>query len=173
LVAPVLAVWVTNLATAGLTTPFDGDHDVFAIASFLHFVDFASSSTAPISTRPHPSDHAVVFRMWWVTMLAGLQRHITLAFPLWLRCRTFAFGGRYTYRVYLMSNLMVGYYSERRIGTRVVATTSKMNLVLDICREYIENHRPNKPLKEPYVDLSELAWALGIKGDHRGAARSA
>ena len=48
LVAPVLAVWVRTLATAGLTTPFDGDHDVFAIASFLHFVDFASSSTAPI-----------------------------------------------------------------------------------------------------------------------------
>lgn len=42
LVAPVLAVWVRTLATAGLTTPFDGDHDFFNIAPFLILVDFAS-----------------------------------------------------------------------------------------------------------------------------------
>ena len=47
LVAPVLAVWVRTLATAGLTTPFDGDHDVLASASFLLFVDFASNTTVP------------------------------------------------------------------------------------------------------------------------------
>ncbi|KAF8517867.1 PGAP1-like protein-domain-containing protein [Gautieria morchelliformis] len=51
LVAPVLAVWVRTLATAGLTTPFDGDHDVFAVASFLFFVDFASSFVAPLFDR--------------------------------------------------------------------------------------------------------------------------
>lgn len=51
LVAPVLAVWVRTLATAGLTTPFDGDHDVLAVASFLVFVDFASSFATPVFGR--------------------------------------------------------------------------------------------------------------------------
>jgi ABC-type transport system involved in cytochrome c biogenesis permease component len=51
LVAPVLAVWVGTLATAGLTTPFDGDHDVFAVASFLLFVDFVSNFVTPLFDR--------------------------------------------------------------------------------------------------------------------------
>lgn len=49
--APVLAVWVRTLATAGLTTPFDGDHDVLAVVNFLLFVDFASSSVTPVFGR--------------------------------------------------------------------------------------------------------------------------
>ena len=42
LVAPILAVWVRTLATAGLTTPFNGDHNFVMVAPFLVFVDFAS-----------------------------------------------------------------------------------------------------------------------------------
>ncbi|KAG6813426.1 hypothetical protein H0H92_011123 [Tricholoma furcatifolium] len=51
LVAPVLAVWVRTLFTAGLTTPFDGDHDFLNAAPFLILVDFASWNTERLFER--------------------------------------------------------------------------------------------------------------------------
>ncbi|KZT24547.1 PGAP1-domain-containing protein [Neolentinus lepideus HHB14362 ss-1] len=42
LVAPVLAVWVRTLYTAGLTTPFDGDHNFLFVAPWLILVDYTS-----------------------------------------------------------------------------------------------------------------------------------
>lgn len=42
LTAPILAVWVRTLITAGYTTPFDGDHNFLAVLPFLIFADFAS-----------------------------------------------------------------------------------------------------------------------------------
>lgn len=39
LVAPVLAVWVRTVQTAGYTTPFNGDHNVFKVAPVLVLVD--------------------------------------------------------------------------------------------------------------------------------------
>ncbi|KAL4247022.1 GPI inositol-deacylase [Abortiporus biennis] len=40
LAAPVLAVWIRTLATAGYTTPFDGDHNVFFVVPFILMVEF-------------------------------------------------------------------------------------------------------------------------------------
>lgn len=51
LAAPVLAVWVRTLLTAGLTTPFDGDHFFLNVAPFLVLVDFSSWTSAPIMMR--------------------------------------------------------------------------------------------------------------------------
>lgn len=51
LVAPVLAVWVRTLATAGLTTPFDGDHNVWAVAPWLILVDYASWTQSSLLSR--------------------------------------------------------------------------------------------------------------------------
>jgi glycosylphosphatidylinositol deacylase len=48
LVAPVLAVWVRTLLTAGLTTPFTGDHFFPNVAPFLVLVDFASWTNGPL-----------------------------------------------------------------------------------------------------------------------------
>ena len=42
LVAPILAVWVRTLMTAGYTTPFNGDHNVLNVLPFLILVDFIS-----------------------------------------------------------------------------------------------------------------------------------
>ena len=39
LTAPVLVVWVRTLLTAGYTTPFNGDHNVFNVAPILWLVD--------------------------------------------------------------------------------------------------------------------------------------
>ena len=41
LAAPVLAVWVRTLYTAGITTPFDGDHNVLNVLPYLVLVDGA------------------------------------------------------------------------------------------------------------------------------------
>lgn len=52
LTAPVLAVWVRTLLTAGLTTPFDGDHNFFAVMPFLVLTDFASWTPGRLFERP-------------------------------------------------------------------------------------------------------------------------
>ena len=39
--APVLAVWVRTLSTAGYTTPFDGDHNLLCVAPWLLVADWA------------------------------------------------------------------------------------------------------------------------------------
>jgi hypothetical protein len=51
LAAPVLAVWVRTLITAGLTTPFDGDHFFLNVLPFLVMVDFSSWTQGPIFLR--------------------------------------------------------------------------------------------------------------------------
>lgn len=51
LVAPILAVWVRTLATAGFTTPFNGDHNFAMVAPFLVLVDFASWTTGGIFAK--------------------------------------------------------------------------------------------------------------------------
>ena len=51
LAAPVLAVWVRTLATAGLTTPFDGDHNFLYVAPFLVLVDVLSGGDASAHAR--------------------------------------------------------------------------------------------------------------------------
>lgn len=43
LAAPVLAVWVRTLMTAGYTTPFDGDHNVLYVAPFLLLVEVGAA----------------------------------------------------------------------------------------------------------------------------------
>jgi len=51
LAAPVLAVWVRTTITAGLTSPFDGDHFFLSVAPFLVLVDFSSRADTPILVR--------------------------------------------------------------------------------------------------------------------------
>ncbi|KAL5488183.1 BST1 [Sanghuangporus weigelae] len=52
-VAPVLAVWVRTLATAGLSTPFDGDHFVFNSLSFVALTYAMATSRDPLFQRRH------------------------------------------------------------------------------------------------------------------------
>ncbi|KAF9534116.1 GPI-inositol-deacylase [Crepidotus variabilis] len=52
LTAPVLAVWVRTLLTAGYTTPFDGDHNFLSVLPFLVLVDFASWTPGQLFERP-------------------------------------------------------------------------------------------------------------------------
>lgn len=50
-VGPVLGVWVRTLATAGYTTPFDGDHVVINVAGFLALTYFTTSAPATAILR--------------------------------------------------------------------------------------------------------------------------
>ena len=52
LTAPVLVVWVRTLLTAGLTTPFDGDHNFLGVLPFLVLTDFASWTPGRLFERP-------------------------------------------------------------------------------------------------------------------------
>jgi GPI inositol-deacylase len=52
-VAPVLAVWVRTLATAGLTTPFDGDHNPLNVLSFVALVYVSASTRGGMCLRRH------------------------------------------------------------------------------------------------------------------------
>ena len=49
---PVLAVWVRTLLTAGLTTPFDRDHNFLAVVPFLVLTDYASWTPGRLFERP-------------------------------------------------------------------------------------------------------------------------
>ncbi|KAH8113449.1 PGAP1-domain-containing protein [Phellopilus nigrolimitatus] len=52
-VAPALAVWVRTLMTAGFTTPFDGDHFVLNVLSFMVLTYVMATSREPIFIRRH------------------------------------------------------------------------------------------------------------------------
>lgn len=68
LAAPVLAVWVRTLATAGYTTPFDGDHNFLIVAPFLILVDFASWTSGPLFIK-HSLETRVSVR-WSLAVVA-------------------------------------------------------------------------------------------------------
>lgn len=51
LAAPVLAVWVRTLATAGLTTPFDGDHNFLYVAPFVVLLDLGPGVSGFLCAR--------------------------------------------------------------------------------------------------------------------------
>ncbi|KAF8622170.1 hypothetical protein AX15_007285 [Amanita polypyramis BW_CC] len=68
LAAPVLAVWVRTLATAGYTTPFDGDHNFLIVAPFLILVDFASWTYGPLFVK-HSLETGVSVR-WSLAVVA-------------------------------------------------------------------------------------------------------
>ncbi|RDB19940.1 GPI inositol-deacylase [Hypsizygus marmoreus] len=101
LVAPVLAVWVRTLATAGLTTPFDGDHDFLNVAPFLVLVDFASWNTGMLFERQR-FERALSVR-WCLAVLAGTG---------------FFFGPRRAYGVFDVAKIAVGLIVIIRVGRR-------------------------------------------------------
>lgn len=51
LVAPVLAVWVRTLITAGIAVPFESDHNFLNVAPFVILVEFLSSRRLKITTK--------------------------------------------------------------------------------------------------------------------------
>ncbi|KAH8824741.1 PGAP1-like protein-domain-containing protein [Flagelloscypha sp. PMI_526] len=103
LAAPVLVVWVRTLATAGITTPFSGDHDFFNVAPFLILVDFASWNHGTLFERQSFERYCSV--RW---TLAGVS---SLAFVL---------GSRKPYLIFDWTKVAMGLIVLVRIGPRYV-----------------------------------------------------
>jgi GPI inositol-deacylase len=121
LAAPVLAVWVRTLLTAGFTTPFDGDHNLLAVAPFLLLVDFASWTHEPL-LPVHPYAFSSL-----VPVLIGLT-----SYPFLYRCEqvlsewsllllagaTFIIGARETWRIFEFASFAIAAVVAVRIGPR-------------------------------------------------------
>ena len=76
--APVLVVWVRTLLTAGLTTPFDGDHNFLAVVPFLVLTDFASWTPGRLFERPRSNSAFFLSSLLscsatFVSLLLGLK----------------------------------------------------------------------------------------------------
>ncbi|RDX53754.1 PGAP1-domain-containing protein [Lentinus brumalis] len=102
LVAPVLAVWVRTLATAGFTTPFDGDHNFLYVAPFLILVEVLSGGEASV--------HAKAF------FGSGGKERVS---PRWgfaaLAVIAFFTGPRTTYMVFETASVAVGWVVTARV----------------------------------------------------------
>ncbi|KAF8165658.1 GPI-inositol-deacylase [Crassisporium funariophilum] len=101
LTAPVLAVWVRTLLTAGYTTPFDGDHNFLAVLPFLVLVDFVSWTPGQLYHRPR------------------FEQKVSLRWPLALiAVVAFLFGSRRPYLVLDAARIVVWIIVVCRIGPR-------------------------------------------------------
>ncbi|KAG2134442.1 PGAP1-like protein-domain-containing protein [Suillus bovinus] len=78
---PVLAVWVRTLMTAGYTTPFNGDHNVFKVAPFLVLVESASCRKSVLSSHQSGGSY-----LHWGYLIVA--------------CVSFLLGSREAYRVF-------------------------------------------------------------------------
>lgn len=96
LAAPVLAVWVRTLFSAGFTTPFDGDHNVLYVLPFLILVDSAWDRSWIWKWRP---GSATVESGWRPKARWTLLPLVAAAF-VW--------GPRYTYVVFEVASLVLG-----------------------------------------------------------------
>ena len=96
LAAPVLAVWVRTLFTAGFTTPFDGDHNVLYVLPFVILVDSAWGRSWIWKWR---LGVATVASGW------GPKARWTM---LLLAIVALVWGPRYTYVVFEVASLVLG-----------------------------------------------------------------
>ncbi|KAK7470270.1 GPI inositol deacylase [Stygiomarasmius scandens] len=101
LAAPVLVVWVRTLATAGLTTPFDGDHFFLNVAPFLVLVDFASWTSGPLFQKHHFEKY--ISAKWVFALVAGVA---------------FFVGPRKTYHVFDSARIAIAILAIVRIGPK-------------------------------------------------------
>ncbi|KAJ3895608.1 PGAP1-like protein-domain-containing protein [Lentinula edodes] len=101
LAAPVLVVWVRTLVTAGLSTPFDGDHFFLNVAPFMILVDYASWTSNPLLQK-----HRLV-----------VEKYFSASWTLWLVAGVaFFVGPRKTYHVFDAARLAIGMLTVLRIG---------------------------------------------------------
>ncbi|GAW00800.1 PGAP1-domain-containing protein [Lentinula edodes] len=97
--APVLVVWVRTLVTAGLSTPFDGDHFFLNVAPFMILVDYASWTSNPLLQK-----HRV-------------EKYFSASWTLWLVAGVaFFVGPRKTYHVFDAAQLAIEMLTVLRIG---------------------------------------------------------
>ena len=111
LVAPVLAVWVRTLMTAGYTVPFDGDHNFMNVTPFLLLVDSRFSGRGPevedrcVAWRLQPTFPFLLSDVGLYCSLLGRQI-VQWSFLVLAMVAMFP-GPRTVYRVFDMANIVV------------------------------------------------------------------
>ncbi|TFK66578.1 PGAP1-domain-containing protein [Pluteus cervinus] len=98
---PALVVWVRTLITAGITTPFGGDHSIFKALPFLIYVDFTRWTAGPVLERQSFEDRLSL--RWVFAGLAGTA---------------FLLGPRQPYSVFDAASTVMGVVVIVRIGLR-------------------------------------------------------
>jgi len=121
LTAPVLAVWVRTLLTAGLTTPFDGDHNFLAVMPFLVLTDFASWTPGRLFERPR-SICALSLFIWLMLSFpfpSRFETHLSLRWLFsFITISAFIFGSRRPYLVLDVARAVLWVIVVCRIGCR-------------------------------------------------------
>lgn len=143
LVAPVLAVWVKTLATAGYTTPFDGDHNFLIVAPFLVLVDFASWTPGPLFVRHSLEDRISV--RWSLAVVA---------------LTAFLIGSRRSYDVFNCASIAFTVIVIARVGRTYLTTEDSIrlpNLSHHALPSRSEKTRGNKVLSSAHTFESLVA----------------
>ncbi|KAG8955175.1 GPI inositol deacylase [Tulasnella sp. 424] len=89
--APVLAVWIRTLVTAGFTTPFDGDHNIFLAVFWLTLAE------------------AVVNGANWQRKGSMRLKTVAPALAALLSSYSFLFGLRYPFGVFELANVLAAW----------------------------------------------------------------
>jgi GPI inositol-deacylase len=131
LVAPVLAVWIRTLMTAGWTVPFQGDHNFVNVAPFLILIDFASWTQGAVVPKSRYGFILLTFSFILTcsseTGFAKLYFFLNSFERKWLSLRwswlilsmiIFLLGSRTPYRVFEGCNVVCGIVVILRIGRR-------------------------------------------------------
>lgn len=126
LTAPVLAVWVRTLATAGLTTPFDGDHNFMYVAPFLVLVEVLGGGDASAHVKtllwvPALCTSApITIEADRISTSSGSESRTEHVSPRWgmaaLAAVAFFAGPRTTYMVFETASAALGWAVMRRIA---------------------------------------------------------
>lgn len=121
LVAPILAVWVRTLATAGIVTPFDGDHNFLNAVPFVVLVDFASWTTGPLLIKDTSVHHLLLSGCHAnLSSCCGLRHEpIAVRWAMWMVAFfCFLFGARSTYKIFDFVNIAISIIVAVKIGPR-------------------------------------------------------
>lgn len=126
--APVLVVWVRTLVTAGLTTPFDGDHFVLSVAPFLILVEFASRTNSVFLFRRHRSVETVFLRCCSLHgLLYSLEKMVSMRWTfLIIAAVAVLYGSRKAYMVFDVAKIVLGIIVMCRVIPRYFIPTEAL-----------------------------------------------
>lgn len=124
IVAPVLAVWVRTLYTAGFTTPFDGDHNFLSVLPFLILTDYASWMPGPLF---QPAKYVTITFADQITYFSfdRFESRISLRWLFAIIAATaFMIGSRKPYLVFDGARATILIIVVTRIGRRYIVSDS-------------------------------------------------
>jgi hypothetical protein len=123
LTAPILGVWVRTLATAGWTTPFDGDHNFLYVAPFLLFADWSWTCVRKHGRMKLLQKTRCVHSIAYLDISYSLLRiRIEKISTKWsmamIALVAFLYGPRFNYLIFEFASAGTGLIIACRVGAR-------------------------------------------------------